>query len=413
MSLGSLGQYTDNNDILIADSNQLDAAGRIRVSDTDLIESLHFANAAHTTLLINTSSTGSGTAAFNSATSSLRLSNTTSSSDSIIIQTRRYFRYNAGRSYLVTISGNVGAKKANVRQRIGYFDTNNGLFFQQDSTNLAVVVRTNASGSPVDTAVNQSSWNLDKLDGTGVSGVTLDTTKHNLYVIDFLWHGAGRIRFGIFYNGQILYCHQINWANTSASPYMRRPALPLRAELTNTGTAASSTNLDLVCFAYQKESSDNLQAPYAFTASTGVTNKTSNSTTPLPVISIRPKTTLNGLTNRIPIQIDQFEVLAVQDTLYVRLVLNGSLTGASFTSVNATSAVEYDVSATAVTGGTVIYETYVTGGGKGGSTLTHILGEAVLGLDIAGTTADIITVAAAKIAGNTDTYAVIGWEEYQ
>lgn len=394
-------------------NKQIDAFGRLRVSDTDLVESLHFSNAAHTGLLINTSTAGAATIAYNGATSSLRFTNTTASGDSAIIQTRRYFRYNPGRSYLITISGNMGAKKANVQQRIGYFDALNGLFFEQTSTDLKVVVRTDASGSAVDTAVTQANWNIDKLDGTGASGVTLDTSKHNLYVIDYLWHGAGRIRFGIFYNGEILYCHQINEANVNTAPFMRIPALPLRAELVNTGTAASGTTMDVVCFAYQKESSDDLQSPYSFTASMSTTAKSINSTTPLPLISIRPKTTFNGNVNRVPIQVDQFEVFATQDSVYVRILLNPTLTGASFASVGTNSAVEVDTAATAVSGGTIIHETYVPGGGKGLSSIVELLDEAMLGLNIAGSTADILTIAAAKLNGNSDTYGIIGWEEYQ
>jgi len=140
----------------IADGNQLDGFGRIRVADTDLLEALHFSNTNHP-LLMNTAVTGSGTSAFNSSASSIRMTLTTSSSDSVIVQTRRYFRYNPGRSYIFTASGNLGAPKTNVRQRIGYFDVNNGLFFQVTSSGLAVVIRTNLSGSPVDTVISQSS----------------------------------------------------------------------------------------------------------------------------------------------------------------------------------------------------------------------------------------------------------------
>src|SRR6185437_9191416 len=398
----------------IADGNQLDGFGRIRVADTDLLEALHFSNTNHP-LLMNTAVTGSGTSAFNSSASSIRMTLTTSSSDSVIVQTRRYFRYNPGRSYIFTASGNLGAPKTNVRQRIGYFDVNNGLFFQVTSSGLAVVIRTNLSGSPVDTVISQSSWNLDKLDGTGPSGVTLNTAYHNLYVIDYLWHGAGRVRFGIMYNGSILYCHQYNGANVSASPYMRVPSLPCRVELSNTGTAASGTTLDLVCFGFQKEASDSLVAPYNFSASMAATSKSLMGTT-LPLLSIRPTLLFNSLTNRVPIVPQSFQVVANQQITYIGVYLNATLTGASFASVNSSSAVEFDTAATAISGGTLVRELYVPASSSLTSTVSADIVAALelltLGLDISGSVQDVLTVAGKSTAGGTSTFAQISWQEY-
>ncbi len=401
--------------VTLADGPQADAFGRLRVSDSDLIESIHFAQSGHTPL-IGTSLTGSGTAALNTSNSAMRLTCTTSSSDSVVMQTRRYFRYNPGRSYIITISGDIGAKKANVRQRWGHFDASNGLFFQQTSTDLSVVIRTSASGSPVDTVVNQSAWNLDKLDGTGTSGITLDTSKHNLYLIDFLWHGAGRVRFGILYNGRIIYCHEYNGANSLTTPYIRTPVLPIRTELTNTGTAASPTTMDVVCLAYQKEASDTLSAPYQFTASrTNVSKSVGN--TILPLLSIRPKATFNSLTNRVPIVPNNMQIAADQNLIYVVVYLNATLTGASFASVDTNSAVEFDTAATVVTGGTLVKELYV----PANSTLLAAVSSAVsaamdlitLGLDVAGSVQDTLTIAARSTGGGTNTWAQIDWQEYQ
>jgi len=399
----------------IPKDSEIDALGRLRVSDTNLIESLHFTNSGHP-LLVNTALTGSGTSAFNSATSSLRLTTTTSSSDSVIVQTKRYFRYNPGKGYLITMSGNIGAPKTNVRKRFGYFDASNGLFFQQDSSNFSIVVRTNASGSPVDTAVASTNFNLDKLDGTGESGFTLDPTKHNLYVIDFLWHGAGRIRFGVFNNGRIIYCHQVSGGNISATPYMRTPCLPMRAELVNTGTAASTTTADIVCFAFQTETSDNLEAPYSFSASTGRTSTVVASTT-LPIISIRPKATFNSLTNRVPIIPSNVSVVTNNQAALVSIILNPTLTGASWVSADTNSATEYDISATAISGGTVVKQFYIAAGasllGSVGSSTVQAVRAIVLGLDIAGSTQDTIAVAVQSTAGNTTTFGQIDWQEFQ
>ena len=65
------------------------------------------------------------------------------------------------------------------------FDANNGIFFEDTGTGYQIVRRTYVTGSAVDNVVAQSSWNGDKLDGTGESGYTLDPTKATIMFMDF------------------------------------------------------------------------------------------------------------------------------------------------------------------------------------------------------------------------------------
>jgi hypothetical protein len=256
------------------------------------------------------------------------------------------------------------------------------------------------------------------MDGTGSasnpSGVLLDPSKQNLYILDYVWQGAGRIRFGIMINGGIQYVHQINNSNVITAPYLRSPSKPGRVELSNLGVTASTTTMDIICATAIREAVTDTFAPYSFSAASGATKQTLNSTTvPLPIISIRPKATFNGLTNRVPIRANDFDVFSLQDAAFIQVVLNPTLTGASWVSAGTNSAVEYDISSTAVTGGTVLYQTYVTGGGKGADALTDLSDEIILGLDIAGTTPDVLSIIGTKLAANTDTYAAIRWSEFQ
>lgn len=406
------GSSQRNLNVQIGAGQQVDSYSRVRVVTPQVLFGIYFSNSTHP-LLLNTSTTGSGTTSFQANNAALRLSTTTASGDQVIVQTKRYLRYNPGISYFLGVSGVIGANKTNVRKRFGYFDANDGFFFEQTGTDFAIVTRTSTSGSPVDTRVVQSSWNLDKLDGTGPSGVTLDTTKHNLFVADFVWQGAGPIRFGVMLGRTIVYIHEVQNGNVNSFPYLRSPSKPGRIEITNTGAVATSTNMDISCLSAEKEGIEDDFASETFTKSNGVTNKTANSTTPLPVLSIRPKATFNGITNRVPLLLNSFELFAVQDSVYVQVLYNPTLTGASFTSVNTNSAAEYDTSATAVSGGSILFEGYVPGGGKGADNFVNTLQEIVLGLDIAGSVQDIITVTAAKLNGNSDVYAALTWEEYQ
>ena len=83
----------------------------------------------------------------------------------------------------------------------------------------------------LDTRIPQSSWNIDKMDGTGTSGYNLDLTKMQMFYIDYTWYGAGAIRYGFrATNGQVTYCHRIVNNNVNAEAYMRSGNLPARYE---------------------------------------------------------------------------------------------------------------------------------------------------------------------------------------
>jgi hypothetical protein len=313
----------------------------------------------------------------------------------------------------------LGAKTANVRKRIGLFDDDNGLFFEQDETNLKVVRRTKTSGSVVDNAVNQSSWNLDALDGTGPSGITLDESKDNLYVIDFQWLGAGRIRFGFDFNGHITYFHQILFANTETVPFTTTGDLPFRAEIFNTATATGANTFDFTCVGITSEGGfDPLGIPGSV-QNTALRNVTT-SNDPFPLISIRPRTSLNSITYRGVIAPKTFSLISEDATVRYELILNGILTGASFVDVNTTnSGVQVDMSATAISSnsGLIVDSGFVTGArdkSESGHAGEEILSKLLLVNDVAGTTTDTLTLAVSIInsAGTaSDCGGAFSWKE--
>ena len=83
----------------------------------------------------------------------------------------------------------------------------------------------------VDTKIPQSSWNLDKMDGTGTSGYSIDLSKMQMFYIDYTWYGAGAVRWGFrATNGTVTYCHKLANNNVNAEAYMRSGNLPARYE---------------------------------------------------------------------------------------------------------------------------------------------------------------------------------------
>ena len=129
--------------------------------------------------------------------------------------------------------------------RIVNIAANNSMFISPEyrgttisSPSYALVSRT------VDLRVPQSLWNLDKLDGTGPSGYTLDITRMQMWFIDYSWYGAGVIRWGVRASGgQIIYCHQQVNNNRAFEAYMRSGNLPSHYE-SNGIVGYTSTNSD-------------------------------------------------------------------------------------------------------------------------------------------------------------------------
>lgn len=388
--------HIQNVNIGTQDSNALDAFGRFRVSQPFNVFDMQFTYDLEP-LFFEETNTGSGDVTHIANSSAARLTTGgTTSGDGTKFQTEEYFRYQPGKSQFVAWTCILGSKTSNVRKRIGLFDDDNGFFFEQDGSNIKVVRRTKTSGSVVDNAVNQSSWNIDVLDGTGPSGFTLDESKDSIYIIDFQWLGAGRIRYGFDFGGQITYVHQIKFANTESVPFSTTGDLPFRAEIFNTATASGTTTYDLTCLAIASEGGFNPLGIPGSTQNTALRNVTTGND-PLPIISIRPRTTLNSITYRGIIIPKAFEIMSEDASIRYEIILNGSLTGASFANVDTTnSGVQVDVAATAITGGLVIDSGFLTGAKdktESGHIGEDLMNKLFLSNDVAGTTTDILTIA--------------------
>jgi len=84
----------------------------------------------------------------------------------------------------------------------------------------------------VETEWKQSDWNIDRCDGTGKTGYTLDPTKMQMFYMDYSWYGAGFIRWGFrALDGDVIYAHKIPNNNQNTEAYMRSGNLPARYEV--------------------------------------------------------------------------------------------------------------------------------------------------------------------------------------
>ena len=388
-----------------------DAFGRLRVSQPYTLFDSQQRYAADNQFDTSTVNGASTTFLTNESTVLMSVDSTTNSQ--AVRQTFRSMSYQPGKGLLVLATFAMNTPTANIRQRVGYFNTQNGVFFEANGTTLSMVMRSDSlptPGTPSDIrSIPQSAWNGDKLDGTGASGYTLDPSKTQIFWCDFEWLGVGSVRTGFVINGQYIVCHTFNNANDIGSVYMTTAILPVRYEITNLSNAVTAS-MKQICSTviseggYEQYSPSHLARRTTKLATIGLTFK--------PVVSIRLASTalgavvLPGRMQLLPITSQNYEV---------GLFLNGTLTGASWSAVPSDANVEMDTSATAITGGTLVQTDYVSSSGSGGTQpLVDPAGynwALQLGVSLAGAS-DVLTLAIRTVDSATpsgDCYGTIAF----
>ena len=242
--LGQLVATMETLPVEITGTN-LDAFGRLRVSNPfTLFDSSHrYAD----NNLWATSTTGTAAATFSADEGLVNLTVGTASGDQIIRETIKVFSYQPGKSLLVMSTFVMGTAKAGLRQRVGYYGAANGIYFERDGTTNYMVERSSVTGAVVNTRVAQADWNQDPMDGTGPSGLTLDSSKAQILYMDVEWLGLGTVRTGFIINGQFVPCHNFDHANLVSTTYITTASLPMRYEMENTAATGSASTLKQVC----------------------------------------------------------------------------------------------------------------------------------------------------------------------
>lgn len=394
---------------------QLDAFGRFRVSTPlTLFDSSHRYKDNN---LWSSLTAVSATYAFNQNQGLMDLTVTAASGSSVIRETTKVFTYQPGKSLLVLNTFVFAPSATNLRQRTGYFGADNGIYFQMDDATISFVERSLVTGSPSETTVPMSAWNIDKMDGTGPSGFTLDVTKAQISWTDIEWLGVGTVRCGFVIDGKFVHCHSFHHANKIASTYITTASLPLRYEITNKAatTGATTRTMKQICSSVISEGGYELNGLQQAVGTVITTAKTlSAAGTYYPVVSIRLKAS----------RLDAIIILTALSMMPIstgnfswRVIASGTTGGGgAWQDAGVDSAVEYKLDGTSITGGRILAQGYLTANSTfGNSSITNILKESLFKFQLERNgltnTPYEITLALAASTGGETTHASMDWEE--
>ncbi len=391
----------------------VDAFGRLRVSEPmTLFDSSH---RYRDNELWSTSNTSNTTIVFSENEGLVNLNVDTTANSEIIRETTKVFSYQPGKSLLIFTTVVFESPKTNLRQRIGYYGANNGMYLEQTNSTINFVERSHVTGSMVETRIAQANWNIDKMDGTGPSGRILDLTKAQILWMDVEWLGLGSVRMGFVIDGEFVLCHTFHHANLVTSTYITTASLPLRYEIKNIGVTANNSTLKQICSSVISEGGYELRGLQQ-AIGTPITTPKDLPTAGVfyPIVSIRLKSSPNRLDAIIILT--ALSLLGITNNAYYNWQVRASSTtsGGSWVSAGDNSAVEYNITGTGTTGGRILASGFAGATNQSAAPI-DILKEALFKFQLerdglTGTPYEL-TLVAASSANGADIYASMDWEE--
>lgn len=353
------------------------------------------------------STSGGASIAHDANASLVNMNVDTASGSTAITETTKVFPYQPGKSLEIYATFTMSEGQTNLRQRVGYFGTENGVFFEKADGINYIVLRSKSSGSIVETRIPQSEWNFDKFDGTGPSRVTLDTSKSQILAIDIEWLGVGAVRVGFIQGHTLVIAHDFHHANEITGTYMTTAALPIRYEIENTGATAASSTLKHICSTVISGGGA-YPGGRSYVAGRGLTYyNLAAAGTFYNLVTIK----LNAsrlddivIPNMVNVLTDSVQ------NLYFKLVLNATFSTSLTYSTHTNGTVDYSITDAVVTDpGTELLSEFVVNKGTRGNITQEMLQE--LQLSRRNGTADTLSLIATGDSNNISATGNIAWVE--
>jgi len=413
--------YFNNVSMQFADTASIDSFSRLRVSQpTGLFDAQLTYNLAPLQFETITAQSGASVTFDSTNRMALMTFSSTPTGGKAFMQSYEYIPYQPGKSQLAFITFDMNGGTANCVKFAGLSDGVNGLEFQLNGTQPQFQVITGTTNG-TQTAL-QANWNLDLLNGSGTSGINMDFSKVQILVIDFQALYVGRVRMGFDVNGLVYWAHQFTHSNIINSPYIVTANLPVRCGMTCSGTV--STTMNFICSSVISEGGVAELRGRGFgiegTATAGNGTRTH-------ILSVRPKTTFSGITNRIKFELDNIYLLnqgTGANPILWELCIGQAISGTTaFNDVNTTySGFEYNTAGT-ISGSPslVIASGYCGDGGTGVSRFDQTMFKEIkdtgarypITLDQSGAVRSLgtLTLLVTGLGGTPTTRAIFNWRE--
>ena len=389
-----------NANVAITGTN-LDAFGRLRVSEPyTLFDSQN--RYIDGDQFSNITATG-GNVVYVQNESSFNLNVSSTSGSSVIRQSKTVQAYQPGKSLLTMNTFAMATLKANLRQRVGYFTTDNGVYFEAVGTTLNLVIRSSTTGVVVEERIPQANWNGNTL----LSGIVLDPTLTQIFWCDIEWLGVGNVRAGFVINGQFIVCHTFQHANQpgNTTVYMTTATLNPRYEITNTDSTSGNSTMKQICSTVISEGGYTPSTTVGYVTNNTSPTRVGSANTVISLCSIR----LNPAYPDAVVVPAQLDLLSL-DVRYgqFQLIENATIANASFSNVVG-SVVQSAIHTDTITDGKVVY-----------AGLSSSRDEVEISEDVkkriqlwryANGTPSTLTLAVAYTATNADLLWKLGWEE--
>ena len=351
---------------------------------------------------------GVGTATHNASSSNVVMEVGSTAGSKVVRQTKQVMRYIPGRPATLAFAIRLEAPQVGIRRRFGLFNETDGAFFEDDGGTYSYVIRSSATGITTETRVTRENWNGEKFDGNGYTGVTADATKQQMISINYEWYGAGGVTFNWLMKNETIVSHEFENSNVNDLVWCRSPFLPIRCEIENvTGVAGTHYLYQGSNSLIQEGEPEKLGTLLSISnAITGTTMTDAN--TFYPIISLR----LKSSALQAVMLLRSLQAVTNDNTnVYWRLYQNSTLTGASWVDhPEPNSFMQYDLTATALSGGTTLLSGFTV---AGGASLIDVDDKAALqiGRSGIGTISDTYTLACASPNTNKSVLAVLNWIE--
>jgi hypothetical protein len=391
-------------DQITPSGNVTDAFGRLRTSTPyTLFDSQHryVENDKWDTVTAN-----GGSIEHKPLESAINLSVTTTTGSAVIRESKRVMSYQPGKSLLIMSTFAMAPPATGLRQRIGYFGADNGIYLENDGSGNYIVLRSASLATTFKIA--QTDWNGDKFNETGYSDRLLDVTKTQIFWIDIEWLGVGDVRCGFVVDGKLVTAHTFHNDNIRPTAYMTTACLPIRYEIENTGSASGT--MKQICSTVMSEGGyENITKQWAATRTATIAS-TAVASGWAPVVSIRLKA---GRTDSIIIPSQVHIIGTGNSSIYeYSLIRNATITGGDWvTHTVSGGSVEYNINSTSMSGGSV-EDSGIFASSNQSSALLNIEMQTrldqQLGRTIAGVS-DTLTLAARHLASGGDVYGTLNW----